>query len=153
MAITKSWHIQINDTNYFLELREKDDFYVLSNLEDPTYLLKIPTQDLFLLTKDLLNIANSNKSSIKSKSTVESFTEQEKKVYQELKLWRYKLAKEQKLAPFMIMTNLSLAHLSKLKELNRNSFLSVPGLGKIKLETYYEEIKNIFDSIVNQHTF
>jgi hypothetical protein len=51
------------------------------------------------------------------------------------------------------MTNLSLAHLSKLKELNRNDFLSVPGLGKIKLETYYEEIKNIFDSIVNQHTF
>ena len=78
MAITKSWHIQINDTNYFLELREKDDFYVLSNLEDPTYLLKIPTQDLFLLTKDLQNIANSNKSSIKTKSTVESFTEQEK---------------------------------------------------------------------------
>ena len=153
MTITKSWHIQINDTNYFLELRDNNDFYVLSNLEDPTYLLKIPAQDLSNLVKDLQNIANSNKSSIKTKMAMESFTEQEKSIYQALKLWRYKLAKDQKIPPYIIMNNLSLAHLSKLKELNKNTFLSTPGLGKIKFETYFEEVKKIHDSFNGHSSF
>lgn len=146
MTISKSWHIQINDTNYFIELRENNQFYVLSNLEDPTFLLKIPVQDLKGLLKDLNKVASSsNFPQNKSSLDFNTLSDKEKELYQELKLWRYKLAKDKKIPPYIIMNNHSLFQIIKLKELNEINFLKIHGIGKAKFQSYFKDIKRIFD--------
>ena len=146
MGITKSWHIEIENSNYYLELKDKERFYILSNLEDPTYLIKIPYNDLYTLSKDLQNITGIKVNKKKSITDLSKLTQNEKDMFQSLRTWRNKISEKNNVPAYVVANNQSLIELVKLKELSELSFLNINGLGKTKFQLYYKQIKNIFDN-------
>ena len=60
--------------------------------------------------------------------------------------WRNKISEKNNVPAYVVVNNQSLIELVKLKELSELSFLNINGLGKIKFQLYYKQIKNIFDN-------
>ena len=67
-------------------------------------------------------------------------------MFQSLRTWRNKIAEKNNVPAYVVVNNQSLIELVKLKELSELSFLNINGLGKIKFQLYYKQIKNIFDN-------
>lgn len=66
--------------------------------------------------------------------------------FQVLRGWRTKKAKEAKVPPYVIFSDKTLKQIAALLPSDKNSLLNVDGIGKVKLESYGEDILELVRS-------
>ena len=74
-------------------------------------------------------------------------------LYEELRLWRLVLAQEQDVPAYVILSQMALIGISNLLPQNAKQLLQIPGVGKVTLERYGEEILQIVQENIQQHGY
>ena len=66
------------------------------------------------------------------------FTEAEETLFETLRKLRAQIAKEEKVPPYIVFSDKTLAHMCIIKPVNKEEMLSVSGVGEFKYEKYGE---------------
>ena len=66
------------------------------------------------------------------------FTEAEENLFKTLRKLRAQIAKEEKVPPYIVFSDKTLAHMCIIKPVNKEEMLSVSGVGEFKYEKYGE---------------
>ena len=66
------------------------------------------------------------------------FTEAEENLFETLRKLRAQIAKEEKVPPYIVFSDKTLAHMCIIKPVNKEEMLSVSGVGEFKYEKYGE---------------
>ena len=66
------------------------------------------------------------------------FTEAEETLFEMLRKLRVQIAKEEKVPPYIVFSDKTLAHMCIIKPANKEEMLSVSGVGEFKYEKYGE---------------
>ncbi|RZT01907.1 DNA helicase RecQ [Cuneatibacter caecimuris] len=67
-----------------------------------------------------------------------ALTEQEQKIFEQLRALRMKISREEGVPPYVVFSDKSLAHMCRIKPRNREQMLSVTGVGDFKVKKYGE---------------
>lgn len=106
---------------------------------------------LFITTAGLEVLEN--KIAVKRKKFSEyplRFTSYDKELFEKLRLKRLELAKETKVAPFIVFTNTSLNDMVRVLPQTSAEFLTVEGVGKYRLEHYGDAMMAIIKDYLNE---
>ena len=71
------------------------------------------------------------------------------KLYETLRLWRIKLAKEQNVPAYVILSQMALIGIVNMLPQNNIQLLQIPGVGKVTSERYGNEILQIVQRFIN----
>ena len=88
-----------------------------------------------------MKLAKAQKKSRKKKSALAGsgeFTEAEENLFETLRKLRAQIAKEEKVPPYIVFSDKTLAHMCIIKPVNKEEMLSVSGVGEFKYEKYGE---------------
>jgi ATP-dependent DNA helicase RecQ len=91
--------------------------------------------------------ASKEKSSKKIKKTsgaVAELTEADEIVFEQLRTLRLKIAKEEKVPPYIVFSDKTLLHMAIMKPKTKEEMLSVSGVGEFKVEKYGKSFLEIF---------
>ena len=96
----------------------------------------------FMLAKEQTKSEQeTQKKSRKKKSALAGsgeFTEAEENLFETLRKLRAQIAKEEKVPPYIVFSDKTLAHMCIIKPVNKEEMLSVSGVGEFKYEKYGE---------------
>ncbi|MDW2796660.1 DNA helicase RecQ [Clostridium boliviensis] len=86
-----------------------------------------------------------NKKGKKTSSAVLKLSPEEEILFEKLRTLRLKIAKEEKVPPYIVFSDKTLIHMSVHKPRTREDMLSVSGVGAFKYEKYGERFLEIMD--------
>jgi ATP-dependent DNA helicase RecQ len=84
-------------------------------------------------------------SSSKQQKDSINLDEEEKVMFEKLRLLRRQIADEKNLAPFMVFADLSLMAMARHKPKNKSEFEMISGVGKMKLRLYAKEFLEVIN--------
>ena len=83
--------------------------------------------------------------------TLSDLDDYEKKLYEDLRMYRYDLASRLGIPPFHIFSNRSLVDICRKKPVTQSELLEVFGFGSRKVETFGEGIVNRIRAFIGEH--
>lgn len=101
--------------------------------------------------KETISLAEQNivaKTTKQIESDIHSEKNNDEKLYEKLKEYRYDKAKEDGSKPYIIFSNITLNELVKNKPKNKEELLMVQGFGNVKVEKYGERIIEIIEKFI-----
>jgi len=159
------WTFQIGNTRFFVQKTKNGEWVSINNM-DTGYVWEVEGMHFDKYAKELSKIAAQftqlnefkNKESL-SENTIELVkyedeeihfeNNEQKKLYENLKVWRTDKARELKLPPYIIFHNLALFQISKYKPSTKTDLMKINGIGKVKLEKYGDALLEIIKSDSN----
>lgn len=159
------WTFKIGNTRYIVQKTKNGEWVSINNM-DTGHVWEVEGMYFDKYAEELSKIATQfkqldefkNKDSL-SENTVEvsKYEDEEihfenneqKKLYESLKIWRTDKARELKLPPYTIFHNLALFQISKYKPSTKMDLMKINGIGKVKLEKYGDALLEIVKSDSN----
>lgn len=118
--------------------KEENHFFEVDNNVYWTYAFHYETEnEIFSPLK------SEKKTSQKTKNNISSLTDNDKILFQQLKLWRNEKAKSDGINAFIICHNSQLIEIAKIKPDTIEKLKTINGIGKQKSEKYGQEILEI----------
>jgi len=74
-------------------------------------------------------------------------------LYEELREWRYILAQEHDVPAYVILSQMALIGITNMLPQNSTQLLQIPGVGKVTISRYGEEILQIVQENINNHKY
>jgi len=81
----------------------------------------------------------------------EILTPEAEKLFQHLRVLRKKLADEQNIPPYVVFSDSTLQALASQRPVTQDHFLRIPGVGRRKLEAYYEIVAREIRAYCEEH--
>lgn len=105
--------------------------------EEETILMKMAKEEA------VISQAKENRKTKKSSSSALDLTKADEELFETLRTLRLKIAKEEKVPPYIVFSDKTLIHMSVQKPKNREEMLLVSGVGTFKYDKYGERFLEI----------
>jgi len=105
--------------------------------EEETILMKMAKEEA------AVSQGKENRKTKKSSSSALDLSEAEEELFEKLRTLRLKIAKEEKVPPYIVFSDKTLIHMSVQKPKNREEMLQVSGVGTFKYDKYGERFLEI----------
>ena len=109
----------------------------------------------FLKSKDILSLRKHNKissskaqKSSNSKAAITSLSSDDKPLFEALKSKRLEIAKAQKIPPYVVFHDKTLAEMATNKPKSNADLSKINGIGEVKIQRYGDEFLNIIAEAV-----
>ncbi len=106
--------------------------------EEETILMKMAKEEA------AVSQGKENRKTKKSSSSALDLTKADEELFETLRTLRLKIAKEEKVPPYIVFSDKTLIHMSVQKPKNREEMLLVSGVGTFKYDKYGERFLEIF---------
>ena len=105
--------------------------------EEETILMKMAKEEI------VVSEGKENRKTKKSSSSALDLSKEEEELFEKLRTLRLKIAKEEKVPPYIVFSDKTLIHMSVQKPKNREEMLLVSGVGTFKYDKYGERFLEI----------
>ncbi|MBO5198454.1 MAG: HRDC domain-containing protein [Lachnospiraceae bacterium] len=123
-----------------------DEYSIVKLTENSEKLLCGGTAVIMKMAKEAERVPKSvkEKKQKKSKAAAEvTLTEQDEVLFEKLRALRLMIAGEEKVPPYLVFSDKTLAHMCALRPKNREEMLTVSGVGEHKYEKYGERFLTV----------
>lgn len=146
---TKIFKIRIDDAYLRKDQQVLDDFIgELSVLKYETAFVqeKESFWSVILFFQDKEHLVKEKKSP-KYAAENDEMTNDEAKVFEVLKEWRFEKSKEEGLPAYFIASNKELISLAKFRPIKKEELIEIKGFGRHKIENYGAEIIEVLENV------